>query len=938
MKKMKTILSVLLAAFMLLSMMVPMASAAEYSDVPSTHKYYKAITDLSVYGILNGFEDGSFRPEEGVTRAQFAKIICYALNVGDLTGGGAVETGFTDVDPNHWAAGNIKMAASMGIINGMGDGTFAPENPVLYEQAVKMIVCALGYSRVAEENGGYPYGHMTVASNIGVLKSSDGVVGAGANRATIANLVNNMLEADQVTSTGEKGESLKDQQIKTESLNGQVVSVYGSTIYANTQSPCSKDQIQLLASDGQHYTFSAMELGAVKNTLSDFLGRRVTVYYSAEDELPTPILTNLVLQANKNIITEVDFADIIPGSITNTEIEYTTDYTFGDTETVSVSSSANIMYNGVATSSSLSSCIDTSKSGQIIFLDSNNDLDADVVFIKEYTTMIVKSKATSTYKLTDEDTVTGTTDLILNETDSSKSITIKRNGASAEFKNIANGDVVSFARSLNGNVIEALVSNKVVSSATVSSYNSSQGTVTLRVSGKDTEYKLSEAFSRYTSASIEVGMTGKFFIDAFGKIAKADLKSDETYTYAYLIYFDSTNNSMATPEYAVKVINMDGSSAAGKSQISLAAKFKIDNAQFTESSDRATIENALTSAAITFNGSSAYAGDDETKFCQVIKYSTNAAGKIDRIITVNHTDAANKLNVDSTYISTGARCTTDGVTLENILNIKKAKVLLVPEARKEDSLNKFKGYGASYFSKGNGTHKYKVQLIDKTTDDDVPYIISYGTIGTVADTSWTDIAPVVVKDIEPSYDESTGETRTCLVVLTSDSADPVRYYEGEETVGDVSTIAIGDIIRIDGEPEGEIDEFKSVVSLASMVAADNTKDGDFGEGSGSGASRQYRHIIGTATKVLENALKLKPEFVAAGDPPTLSGTEERFDTSSAKFIIVDSAKVASEQPNAIELAGLGDVEGFDDNNQDPNASKIVLYSKSGTVKLVVIFK
>ena len=935
MKRMKKLTSVLLAVLMLLSMMVPMVSAAEYSDVPSTHKYYKAITDLSVYGILNGFEDGSFRPEEGVTRAQFAKIICYALNVGGLTNSGPVDTGFTDVDPNHWAAGNIKMAASMGIINGMGDGTFQPESPVLYEQAVKMVVCALGYSNSAEANGGYPYGHMTVAANIGVLKNSDGVLGQGANRGTIANLVNNMLSAEQVTSTGDKGQSLKEQSIKTVALDGQVTAVYGSTIYADTVSPCSRYQIQILAADGQHYTYSVSELANVKNSVADYLGRRVTIYYSAEDELRSPLLTNITLQANKNVIKEVDLADIT--DFTNTEVEYMADYTFGDTDTISVSSTAKVLYNGVATSTNLSALIDPTKAGQITFLDSDNDSDSDVVFIKEYTTMIVKSKASSTYKLYDEDVKTGYTknDLTLDVNDSTKSITIKRNGSGAEFKDIAQGDVVSFAASQSGNIIDVLVSNKTVNGS-ISAYNASRGLVTLRVSGKDTEYKISEDFEKYTDVVVEVGLTGKFFIDAFGKIVKADVSSGTSYTYAYLKGFENSG-SLATPEYAVQLILIDGKTTVTEKIVGFASKFKIDGDSFTDSSDQTSIETALTNAAITFNGSSAFASDAATKYCQVIKYSTNAAGKIDRIITADYAvDTTNKMNIDNTYLSSGANCTVKGSKLENKFSVNNAKILFVPETRKEDATNKFKGYTASTLFKKDTS--YKVQLIDTNDAYSVPYIIMYGSASEATATTWADIGPSIVKEAKPGLHPTTNVSTTCITVLTSDAKE-VTYYESENTISDVSTIVAGDVIRIDADSENYIEDFKPVVTLAAMVAANDSTAGVVGEGDYStSTAAQYRCIIGTATKTAGTTLLLTRDFAQIVDGASVldKSTEESLECSTAKVILVDNAKIAQNPISAITEVEFGEVMGFD--NQPENASKILLYSKSGSVKLIVIFR
>jgi len=352
MQKTKKIISVIVAMLMVLGIMVPMASAAEFSDVASTHKYYTAISNLSAYGILNGFEDGSFRPEDNVTRAQFSKIICYA-SYGPTSITGAVDTGFTDVDPNHWAAGDIKMAAANGIVNGMGDGTFQPESNVKFEQAIKMIVCALGYNQRALDNGGYPQGYISVAADLGLLKglaASDNAQGSDANRGTIAKLVDSMLNAETLTSTGEKGESLKDKTVKTESESGQVVSVYGSTIYADEKSECSRNQIEVLLGKTTRF-YSISELDEVKANVNDYLGKRVTVYYDADDELKIPILTNLTLQAKKNIVTVVDLADI--EEFSNTEVIYIADREEGEEEELTVLADANILFNGVATDDEL---------------------------------------------------------------------------------------------------------------------------------------------------------------------------------------------------------------------------------------------------------------------------------------------------------------------------------------------------------------------------------------------------------------------------------------------------------------------------------------------------------------------------------------------------------------------------------------------------------
>lgn len=159
MRRTNKIISFVLAVGMLLSISVTSVSAAgavSFSDVPSDHTYSNAITNLAAEGILNGFEDGTFKPDDPVTRAQFTKIICYAQNAGTLVYSPAERAKFPDVDPNHWAIDNITTARNSGIINGYDDGTFKPDNEVLYEQAVKMAVCAGLHRGTCEKKAAQP--------------------------------------------------------------------------------------------------------------------------------------------------------------------------------------------------------------------------------------------------------------------------------------------------------------------------------------------------------------------------------------------------------------------------------------------------------------------------------------------------------------------------------------------------------------------------------------------------------------------------------------------------------------------------------------------------------------------------------------------------------------------------------------------------------------
>jgi hypothetical protein len=142
------------------------AFGATYADVPEDSAYYEAVETLTKLGIVEG-DDNGYRPEDGVTRAEMAALIARIQGYGE-TAKPAANTNFTDVPSTHWASGFIANAAGMGIINGYGDGTFGPEDPVLYEQAVKMVMATLGYTPFAEKNGGYPTGYLAAAQRCNV--------------------------------------------------------------------------------------------------------------------------------------------------------------------------------------------------------------------------------------------------------------------------------------------------------------------------------------------------------------------------------------------------------------------------------------------------------------------------------------------------------------------------------------------------------------------------------------------------------------------------------------------------------------------------------------------------------------------------------------------------------------------------------------------------
>ncbi|NLY19742.1 MAG: hypothetical protein GXZ08_00440 [Tissierellia bacterium] len=108
-----------------------------YSDVQSTDWYAKYISYVSDKGLMKGYEDESFRPEEKISRAEYATVVARFKNLDE------VDSKFDD-SKEHWAEGYIGAVYSKGWISGYPDGTFKPNAYISREEVVKMTNGMLG--------------------------------------------------------------------------------------------------------------------------------------------------------------------------------------------------------------------------------------------------------------------------------------------------------------------------------------------------------------------------------------------------------------------------------------------------------------------------------------------------------------------------------------------------------------------------------------------------------------------------------------------------------------------------------------------------------------------------------------------------------------------------------------------------------------------------
>jgi len=147
--------------------------------------------------IITGYPDGTFGPEKTVTRAEFAAMITRALAIPESALAGYSATSFKDMTGYAWATGYIGFCASKGIMLGDGMGNAMPSKTITVNEAMTMVLRAIGYvSNSAELVGTWPANYVTVAQNLGLYDDVTAMM--YVDRANAAQIIYNILTVQKV--------------------------------------------------------------------------------------------------------------------------------------------------------------------------------------------------------------------------------------------------------------------------------------------------------------------------------------------------------------------------------------------------------------------------------------------------------------------------------------------------------------------------------------------------------------------------------------------------------------------------------------------------------------------------------------------------------------------------------------------------------------------
>ena len=105
-----------------------------FKDVDESHWAYEAIKELSDDGILVGYEDGTFRPQQTISRAEFSAMLASAVQPFV-----SQHNFFSDIAPDAWYAPYVNAMAAYGVFQGDEQGLFHPNDPISYEEVVTVL-------------------------------------------------------------------------------------------------------------------------------------------------------------------------------------------------------------------------------------------------------------------------------------------------------------------------------------------------------------------------------------------------------------------------------------------------------------------------------------------------------------------------------------------------------------------------------------------------------------------------------------------------------------------------------------------------------------------------------------------------------------------------------------------------------------------------------
>ncbi len=569
----KRILSMLLMLTMVFSLVVVpnTAVAATYYDTVDTDCEL-AVDVLDALGIMGGYTDGSFLPYNTITKAEMASIAVKLVGIDgyDEEAPDDMEL-FNDMyDYDGWAAGVIAMAKTRGIARADEDGNFNPDMSATYEDAVQMVVSALGYGHQAQVRGDALKDYVYVGQRLGITKKLDTAMGQNITRSDVAKLVYAALTVDimSAVSYSADGTMVKYQAVEGKNaLNTyfsvqEVSGIIVENEYAAIDGDTTVEEKQILV-NGEAFNVGYTDV-------ADYLGYYATIYVlDAEDTTDSRTVIAYGIKSVKNntlTINDDCIVDVSYSAASGYTFEYWANKeTDKKTREVKTSATPYVLYNGKAVVD-VSVDLLSPDNGYVVLLDNNGDDKYDVIDIWEYELVYVFAVSQSSGNVTSSYD-RSTTYRFDPEDEDYRVRFLNTYGGIAQLSDIKQYSVLYVYESL-----DKLEKKVVISNNKVSGMISESSTDGYLING--TEYEVSPAVAG--RLEIAVSDEGDFYLDADNRIAGFEGTSVIRKNIGMFI---AINNGGLAEGYQLKVLTQN----SGVVIYNLASSVKVNDQKMTAS-------------------------------------------------------------------------------------------------------------------------------------------------------------------------------------------------------------------------------------------------------------------------------------------------------------------------------------------------------------------
>lgn len=464
---------------------------------------------LRAVGVLE--ENVSYNADAKVSRAYFAKLtlnLCgIYLNAGDYT-----ETVFTDVTKKTEYSEYISEVYRLGYISGAGGANFNPSEQITAAEAIVILSRVLGYSELAEREGGYPYGYISLAKKHGVLDGVEISYNDAVNFENAMQLLRNAADADlleyEIRGNGEykivqdEDATILTKYLKIYNAEGVVTANEHTGLMAETSS-VGENQVAM-----SEYIFDC------GNTdVYDCLGYRMKLYYDGSDDTVKAPRILYAESCRENTVNTFDTRDI---TVSGEYIKYAPEDKTA--KKYRVDDYASFILNGKMTAMTLDE-LETLGKGTVTLISNDGDGTAEVVIIYDYDTYVVSGVSGISNIVTSKEG-----DTISLEENNDLSVRVMKDGRNISPADINVNDTILVAKSRgNGkNLKTVLVSDKIA-----------VGTVDFTdeeyISVDDIRYKADAG----ALSSVGSGKEYKIYIDALGYAVRAESENDLVYGFLY---------------------------------------------------------------------------------------------------------------------------------------------------------------------------------------------------------------------------------------------------------------------------------------------------------------------------------------------------------------------------------------------------------------------